>query len=149
MDERELFDIGDVARRSGFAPSALRFYEQKGLIESVERHGLRRQYPSTVFLSLGVIAACRQAGFSLEEIHALLATKGDLSWKGLVAQKLDSLRRLQEKLEATCTVLEHALECESKTVLTCPNFHAHVQDALPVAASSRSLHYSNTAQLLE
>ena len=61
-------DIGVVARRSGVPPSTLRFYEEKGLIASIGRHGLRRRFDPGVLERLALIALGRAAGFSLEEI---------------------------------------------------------------------------------
>ncbi len=61
-------DIGEVVRRSGVPASALRYYEEKGLIASQGRRGLRRQYPASVLDRLSMIALGRVAGFSLDEI---------------------------------------------------------------------------------
>ncbi|MGW0168554.1 MerR family transcriptional regulator [Streptomyces sp. NPDC003343] len=67
MDE-PLLDISEVARRSGLAPSALRFYERKGLIAAAGRNGLRRTYHPEVLQQLGLITCARGAGFSVAEI---------------------------------------------------------------------------------
>ena len=48
----KFLDIGEVAARTGIKPSALRYYEEAGLIASVSRHGLRRQFPPEVLLQL-------------------------------------------------------------------------------------------------
>src|SRR5688572_20282166 len=70
------FDIAEVARRSGVPASTLRFYEEKGLIVSLGRRGLRRLFPSSVFERLALIALGRAAGFSLEEIVRMVPPKG-------------------------------------------------------------------------
>src|SRR5689334_18694624 len=69
-------DIAEVARRSGTPASALRFYEEKGLIASVGRRGLRRLFEDTVLERLALIALGRVSGFSLDEIGEMLAPDG-------------------------------------------------------------------------
>lgn len=69
-----LLDIGEVAARSGMAPSTLRYYEREQIIVSIERKGRRRQYASNILDTLAVVAICQRAGFTLAEIRELLAT---------------------------------------------------------------------------
>jgi DNA-binding transcriptional MerR regulator len=69
-------DIGEVARRSGVPASTLRFYEEKGLIASVGRRGLRRQFGAGVLERLALIALGRSAGFSLDEIARMSGSGG-------------------------------------------------------------------------
>lgn len=64
----ETLDIGEVVRRCGIPASTLRYYEEKGLIVSSGRHGLRRQYDADVLERLALISLGRTAGFSLDEI---------------------------------------------------------------------------------
>ena len=71
---REL-DIAEVARRSGLAASALRYYEAKGLIRPMGRHGLRRVYAYAVLEQLALITLGRAAGLSLQEIGTMLAVE--------------------------------------------------------------------------
>src|SRR5207244_12653319 len=66
-------DIGEVAKRSGLPASALRFYEEKGLIRSVGRRGLRRLYDPAVLERLAMIALGQSAGFSLDDIARLFS----------------------------------------------------------------------------
>ncbi|HEY9216442.1 MAG TPA: MerR family transcriptional regulator, partial [Phenylobacterium sp.] len=61
-------DIADVCKRAGLPASTLRFYEAKGLIAPVGRHGLRRLYDEAVLERLALIALGRLAGFTLDEI---------------------------------------------------------------------------------
>ena len=129
---RELIDIGDVAARSGMAPSTLRFYEREQIIVSDERKGLRRQFRPEVLTTLAVVAMCRQAGFSLEEIKALLATGGRPTWKKFAARKRDELRAQAAHLTTTADQLDHALRCPSRNVFDCEHFRAKLDDVLPV-----------------
>jgi len=69
-------DIAEVARQSGVPASTLRFYEEKGLIASTGRRGLRRLFEPGVLERLALIALGRAAGFSLEEIALMFAPEG-------------------------------------------------------------------------
>jgi DNA-binding transcriptional MerR regulator len=133
-----LLDIGEVASRSGMAPSALRFYERERIIESVERKGLRRQFRPDVLTTLAVVAMCRQAGFSIEEIKELLATGGRPAWKAFATQKRDELRAQAEHLETIAGQLDHALRCPSPNVFDCEHFRAALDEALPIRVPSPS-----------
>jgi MerR family redox-sensitive transcriptional activator SoxR len=69
-----LLAVSDVARRSGFAPSALRFYEREGLIHATRTGGNQRRYERTVLRRLAFIRAARNVGLSLDEVAAALST---------------------------------------------------------------------------
>ena len=73
-----VLDIAEVAERCRLPASALRFYEEKGLIKSIGRRGLRRVYDAGIVERLALIALGRAAGFSLEEIAAMFAPDGRL-----------------------------------------------------------------------
>jgi DNA-binding transcriptional MerR regulator len=121
----DLLDIGEVAARTGIAPSALRYYERESLLASTDRAGLRRQYDPNVIDRLAIITLAREAGFSIAEIRTLLATDGEpAEWKPLVAAKVASLREHIDRLEAIQTGLEHSLKCKSPNALSCPTFRA-------------------------
>ena len=72
MDASDLLTIGEVARRSGFATSALRFYEREGLIEGSRTAGGQRRYPRSVLRRLAFIRAARNIGLGLEEVREAL-----------------------------------------------------------------------------
>jgi MerR family redox-sensitive transcriptional activator SoxR len=74
MRTDELLPIGEVAHRSGFAPSALRYYEREGLLSSVRSGGGQRRYPRSVLRRLAFLRAAQNVGLSLDEIAAALAT---------------------------------------------------------------------------
>jgi DNA-binding transcriptional MerR regulator len=127
-----LLDIGEVAARSGMAASALRFYESEEIIASAERKGLRRQFRPDVLTTLAIVAMCRQAGFTLEEIKLVLATGGAPKWKAFAARKRDQLRTRAHHLNTIADQLEHALGCPSPNVFDCEHFRAALAGALPV-----------------
>ena len=66
--------IGEVSARSGVAPSALRFYERRGLISASRTDGNQRRYDRSVLRRLAFVQAGRAAGISLEQIGAALST---------------------------------------------------------------------------
>jgi DNA-binding transcriptional MerR regulator len=116
-------DIGEVAARSGVAASALRFYEEKGLIASTGRRGLRRQFAPGVLERLALIALCRAAGFSLDEIAAMFGPSGRPSIdRRMLAAKADELDATIGKLTAMRDQLRHAAACPAPSHLECPSF---------------------------
>lgn len=128
---REL-DIAEVARRAGVAASTLRFYEEKGLIASTGRNGLRRCFDERVLERLALIALGRAAGFSLDEISAMFAPDGRprIDRKRLAA-KAEELDRTIRRLTALRKGLEHAAACPAPSHMECPTFRR----LLRVAAS--------------
>src|SRR5262249_1011334 len=120
--DADLLDIGEVSRRAGLAPSALRYYEAEGLIGSQARRGQRRQYDASALERLAGIRGFRRAGFRLAEINQLLATGGDPSWKALGRAKHAELGREIAHLTAVRDELEHALQCPSPNLFQCPHF---------------------------
>jgi DNA-binding transcriptional MerR regulator len=133
-----LLDIGTVSQATGLAPSALRYYEEHGLIGSVARKGLRRQYDPDVVDRLAVILLCRETGFTLAETAELLATRGRPAWKELVGRKLEETRRQAAALDRVADGLEHALRCPSPNVLRCVHFRAALRATLQSRAQSVS-----------
>src|SRR3954467_15448418 len=111
-------DIGEVARRAGIPVSTLRFYEEKGLVSSIGRRGLRRQYSGAVIERLALIAIGRAAGFSLEEIAAMFAPDGRprIDRKKL-ASKAEELDRKISQLSAMRDGLRHAAACPARSHL--------------------------------
>ena len=77
MDSTHLLTVSEVARRSGFAPSALRYYEREGLIRATRTGGGQRRFERGVLRRLAFIRAARNVGLSLEEIRVELAQLPD------------------------------------------------------------------------
>ena len=73
MKTTDLLTVSEVAARSGFAPSALRFYEAQGLVSATRTSGGQRRYERSVLRRLAFIRAARNIGLSLEEIAEALA----------------------------------------------------------------------------
>src|SRR5690349_12236047 len=94
-------DIGEVAARVGVPASTLRYYEEKGLIRSVGRRGLRRLYDPAVLEKLAMIALGQSAGFSLDEIAGMFASDGKPKIdRKLLADKAQELDKTIRKLTA-------------------------------------------------
>lgn len=134
---REL-DITEVARRSGVPASTLRFYEEKGLIASVGRRGLRRLFEPGVLERLALIALGRAAGFSLEEISLMFAPDGQprIDRRMLVA-KAEQLDRTIRELSAMRDGLRHAAACRAPSHMECPTFRRLLRAAASGAVGPR------------
>lgn len=116
-------DIGEVARRSGVPASALRYYEERGLIRSVGRHGLRRLFDASVLERLALISLGRLAGFTLEEIARMFVPDGGPRIdRKLLAKKAGQLDGTIRKLTAMRDGLRHAAACPAPSHLECPKF---------------------------
>jgi MerR family redox-sensitive transcriptional activator SoxR len=113
MDTHDLLSVTQVAQRSGFAASALRYYESQGLIEAQRSPGGRRQSPRSVLRRLAFIRAAGNVGLSLDEIRVELdqlprgrtPTKADWQrisrhWRGRLDEQLAALQRLRDGLDS-------------------------------------------------
>jgi len=131
-------DIHEVARTSGVPASALRYYEEKGLIASVGRRGLRRTFEPRVLERLALIALGRAAGFSLEEIGRMFAPDGRPQIdRQLLAGKAQELDRTIRKLSAMRDGLRHAAVCPAPSHMECPTFRRLVGLAAAGAIGGR------------
>ena len=105
--------ITDVSKRSGFASSALRYYERVGLISAERSSGGRRRYPRAVLRRLAFIRAARHVGLTLEEVHDALArlpahatpTRADWteisrSWRQRLNDEINALAALRDGLDS-------------------------------------------------
>ena len=125
-------DIAQVAKRSGVPASTLRYYEEKGLIASVGREGLRRRFAPQVLDQLALIALGQAAGFTLEEIGAMFAPDGSPSIdRKMLAAKADDIDNVIKRLKAMRNGLRRAAECPAPSHAECPTF----QRLLKAAAS--------------
>lgn len=116
-----MMDIREVAEHSGVPPSALRYYEELGLIRSISRHGLRRQFDADVLLTLSLIELRKTASFSLTEIAGIFGNDGrpDIPRDQLHA-KADDLQRQMVDLRMLRDMLRHVAECPAPSHLECP-----------------------------
>ena len=112
MDARELLTMGEVTRRSGFAASALRYYEAEGLVYAQRSPGGRRMFERSTLRRLAFIRAAANVGLSLQEIRSELdrlpegrtPTKADWArisrhWRGRLDEQIAALERLRDGLD--------------------------------------------------
>ena len=113
MQTTDHLTVSDVAARSGFAPSALRFYEREGLIKATRTSGNQRRYERSVLRRLAFIRAARNVGLSLDEVAAALATLPDSrtptkadwtrlsrAWRARLDAQIAALERLRDGLDS-------------------------------------------------
>jgi MerR family redox-sensitive transcriptional activator SoxR len=109
----DLLTVSEVARRSGYAASALRYYEREGLIAAARTGGGQRRYQRTVLRRLAFIRAARNVGLSLDEVRTELArlpagrapTKADWSrisrdWRHRLDEQIRALQALRSGLDS-------------------------------------------------
>ncbi len=132
-------DISEVAKRSGVAASALRYYERKGLIRSLESDSLRRQFAPAVLDQLALIALGQAAGFSLDEIGAMFTPQGGVSIdRKMLAAKADELDRMIRRFKAMSEGLRHAVACRAPSHAECPSFQRLLKAAAAGALEQRA-----------
>jgi MerR family transcriptional regulator, redox-sensitive transcriptional activator SoxR len=113
MRTTDQLTVGAVAERSGFATSALRYYERMGLISATRTSGGQRRYERSVLRRLAFIRAARNVGLSLEEAAAAMATlpggrtptKADWTrlsqtWRLRLDEQIEALSRLRDGLDS-------------------------------------------------
>jgi len=113
VESGDLLTVGAVAERSGFAPSALRYYERLGLVESSRTAGGQRRYRRSVLRRLAFVRAARNIGLSLDEVSAALdtlpegrtPTKADWarlsrSWRSRLDEQIAGLTALRDGLDS-------------------------------------------------
>ncbi|MFI8418143.1 helix-turn-helix domain-containing protein [Serratia sp. NPDC078593] len=116
-------DIAQVVKRTGLKPSTLRFYEDKGLIRSIGRRGLRRQYGEEVLQKLALINLGRQAGLTLAEIGAMFDERGEMHIdRQHLLTKAEEVDNTIRRLKAVRDGLRHVAQCPADHHLACPTF---------------------------
>lgn len=123
----DFLSIGDLARISGKAPSAIRYYESMGLLPEPARVSGRRRYPSEVVRALAVIDTAQRAGLALSDIRLLLqASTADADavehLREVAERRLPVLREAIARAELVREWLEQAANCCCPTLETCPLF---------------------------
>jgi MerR family redox-sensitive transcriptional activator SoxR len=116
--------IGEVARRTGTRPSALRYYEEAGILRAPARVGGKRRYEADVVRRVDLVRFAQQAGFSLDEVRTLFygfAPDTPLSsrWRSLARKKMVQLDELAERVRRMRAALELSLKCGCVRVEEC------------------------------
>lgn len=132
-------DIAEVAHRAGMPASTLRYYEEKGLITSIGRRGLRRQYDPGVLERLALISMGRTAGFALDEIAHMFAPDGQPRLdRSVLTAKADELDRRIRELTVMRDSLRHAAACPAPSHMECPTFRRLLASAAATAPRRRA-----------
>ena len=119
----KLLDIGVLSERSGVPASALRYYEEVGLIAPVSRRGLRRQYEPETVTQLSLIALGKAAGFSLDEIKGMFNANGAPELpRAELQQRADAIDVQIRGLATLRDALRHVAECPAENHMACPKF---------------------------
>lgn len=133
----KFLDVSDVSRRSGLPASALRYYEEIGLISSVGRRGLRRQFGPEVLLQLTLITMGQAAGFSLKDIRRMFGSDGKPSIpRAELLAKAEELDHQIRKLSALRDTIRHVAECKAPSHFACPKFQRLMRFASRARASA-------------
>jgi MerR family transcriptional regulator, redox-sensitive transcriptional activator SoxR len=117
--------ISEVARQVGLQPSAIRYYEQIGLLPPAQRTSGQRRYDSTALYRLAVVQRARQLGFTLDEIRQLFfgfrnVGRASERWKALSRKKLSELDDLMGGIEQVRRLLKKMMQnCHCETLEQC------------------------------
>ena len=116
--------IGEVSRQAGLRPSALRYYEDVGLLPPPTRVGGQRRYDATILERLAVIRLAQSAGFTVAETRTFLHgfapdTPPPDRWRALAAAKLPEVEALIARARGMQEILEAGLRCECLTLVAC------------------------------
>jgi MerR family transcriptional regulator, redox-sensitive transcriptional activator SoxR len=133
--------IGEVAKRTGVRTSALRYYEEAGILPAPTRVSGRRTYGSDVIRRIDVLKFAQQAGFTLEEIKTLFhgfGTETPLSkrWQSLARKKLRELDVMAERIMRMRQALELSLTCGCVRIEDCTLSASDASDSHPHPAKS-------------
>lgn len=130
MSTKNEITITEVSKISGLPTSALRYYEEKGLISSVGRRGITRVFKSNIIERLSLIALARHAGFTLEEIAAMFSPDGKLTIdREQLLKRAKLIESKIKQLEAMRDGLIHVANCPEDNQLDCPKFQVLVSKA--------------------
>jgi MerR family redox-sensitive transcriptional activator SoxR len=117
--------ISQVAKQVGLRTSAIRYYEQIGLLEPAERVGGQRRYDAGILYRLSIVQRAQQAGFTLEEVQELLTgfvkgTPAPERWKQLSTRKLEELSAKMSEIQFMQGLLRDMMSnCHCDTLETC------------------------------
>jgi MerR family transcriptional regulator, redox-sensitive transcriptional activator SoxR len=128
--------IGEVARRTGLRTSALRYYEEAGLLPAPARVAGRRVYNPDVIHRVGVLRFAQEAGFTLREIKMLIhgfEAKTPLSarWRAMAQKKVSELDDQAERIQRMRQALALSLKCGCVRIEDCTLAPADVPSPLP------------------
>lgn len=119
MSGQDELAIGAVADATGLAVTAIRYYDEIGIIEPSSRIGGKRRFASETVGRISFIRRAQDAGFSLDEIARLLDDRSG-GWNQLVTDKLDELSERRARLDEMIAMIEEMARCGCEVVAECP-----------------------------
>jgi len=128
----ERMTIGELASRTGVATSALRYWEELGLLPPPARVSGQRRYPPSAVGQVGVVLALRNVGFTLQEVKTFIGSRsapGD-GWRELYRRKLTELDRRITQAQVARIAVAHGLACPNEDIFACPTFARGVEAIL-------------------
>jgi DNA-binding transcriptional MerR regulator len=125
-----MLTIGELAKTTHVATSALRYWEDLGLLAPTRVNGQRR-YPDDAVMQVGHILLLRDAGYTLDEARIVM-TGG--AWRELAKRKLDELDEQIAKAEVARKAVAHSLACRHEDIRACPTFVRGVKARLAGAS---------------
>jgi len=118
-----LLSIGELAQHTGVPTTALRYYDELGLVQPTTREsGGRRRYTASAVEEVGVIRFFGEVGFTLAEISSFLAVDEPQSRQEIIDRKLAQVVEQQHQLEVAREVLEHGRHCPARDPMRCSRF---------------------------
>jgi MerR family transcriptional regulator, redox-sensitive transcriptional activator SoxR len=116
--------IGEVARKAGIRPSAIRFYERAGVLPAASRKNGQRQFGSNVELHLTIIKFAREAGFTIAEIKVLTngfqeGRTASVRWKEVAEKKWDDMESQMVRLKGMQRLLMKSMQCRCVRLEDC------------------------------
>jgi DNA-binding transcriptional MerR regulator len=125
-----LLSIGELAERSGVATTALRYYDELGLVRPVTRASGHRRYAESAVAEVGAIRFFREVGFSLAEIISFLTARDWPSRQELIERKLAELTEQQHRIEVAREALAHGQRCPARDPMRCSRFWSIIDGQL-------------------
>lgn len=148
MEKIELIDIGYVSKQSGLSVATLRFYEEKGLIKSSGRNGLRRTFDANVLERLSLILLARHAGFSLDEINEMFIEGNSKIDRKKLLNKADELDSIIKHLTTVRDGLQHVVNCPEPNQMDCPKFQKLLKNVSKNSISKRKIKQKTSNNLI-
>src|SRR3954471_13719078 len=141
-----LLSIGELAERSGVATTALRYYDELGLVRPAMRSSGHRRYAESAVAEVGAIRFFREVGFSLAEIISFLTAGDRPSRQEIIGRKLVELSEQRHRIEVAREALAHGQRCPAGDPLRCSRFWSIIDGqlrGLSLEESHAKVHYES------
>lgn len=117
--DADAFSIGQVAEATGVSVSAVRYYDELGIVAAESRIGGKRQFGPESLGRINFVRRAQEFGFSLEDIQQMLddSTGG---WHDLVTEKMAELIAQRERLDKLISIIDEIKDCGCSVVTDCP-----------------------------